>query len=206
MTDSVDVAGISEASSWQHVATRLRHGRRLGSRPLLTSDPYADTDATRDPSIDVSRQPQNSSRESITCTTARARSLNSCSSSSETQACGDACLVRKLKPCRLGGAIVEFASSSMREKVMRLAQCFPQVNGEPRMEIGGVPVILRRHVDKFRTTQRQEVPTSIFVSWSHSVEKQSPLPLGDIVDSFDVLVARIEAPQPVALPAPRFML
>eukprot|EP00928_Gymnodinium_smaydae_P021038 TRINITY_DN18168_c0_g1_i4.p1 TRINITY_DN18168_c0_g1~~TRINITY_DN18168_c0_g1_i4.p1 ORF type:complete len:226 (+),score=24.43 TRINITY_DN18168_c0_g1_i4:52-678(+) len=138
---------------------------------------------------------------SSTSTVPYARGLSGDSPRTGAQMCGYSCFVRKLKPARLGCAIVELTSASMREEVMALAQQQSIVNGVPRMEIQGVFVHVRRHVDNYRTTYRREVLSSIFISWSHWVEKHAPLPLRAIVDAFDALVAHIEAPQPDAIPS-----
>eukprot|EP00928_Gymnodinium_smaydae_P074329 TRINITY_DN57389_c0_g1_i1.p1 TRINITY_DN57389_c0_g1~~TRINITY_DN57389_c0_g1_i1.p1 ORF type:complete len:201 (-),score=25.06 TRINITY_DN57389_c0_g1_i1:372-974(-) len=114
---------------------------------------------------------------------------------------GYACKIRKLKHGRMGCAIVEFKSVSMREEVMHHVEQFPSsVDGVPQLEICGTLVRLRRHIDRLNKAQEDEVAMCIFISWSHYREKQSPLPIGALVDAFDVIVAKTQAPVPSALP------
>eukprot|EP00928_Gymnodinium_smaydae_P094891 TRINITY_DN804_c0_g1_i3.p1 TRINITY_DN804_c0_g1~~TRINITY_DN804_c0_g1_i3.p1 ORF type:complete len:224 (-),score=21.62 TRINITY_DN804_c0_g1_i3:580-1173(-) len=184
--------------SWlQHVPTRFHQdGRHFRTEPFTTSASY----------IAMHRWPQSSANAGLISAMHYARNLAGSGSSSEAQMYGCSCFVKKLKPSTLGCAIVEFASHSMREAVMSRAEQFPIMNGVPRMGIRGVYVNLRRHIDKYGTPLQQEKVMSIFVSWSHGVEKQSPLPPMALVEAFDTLVAQVEAPEPSSLPAPRFVV
>eukprot|EP00928_Gymnodinium_smaydae_P066105 TRINITY_DN49164_c0_g1_i1.p1 TRINITY_DN49164_c0_g1~~TRINITY_DN49164_c0_g1_i1.p1 ORF type:complete len:180 (-),score=12.33 TRINITY_DN49164_c0_g1_i1:118-630(-) len=112
---------------------------------------------------------------------------------------GWACKVHKLKPGRLGCAIVEFDSAQVREEVMNRVQT-DSTDDVPHITIRGVRVRLRRHVEELHSTHSREVSTSIFTSWPHASEKNSPLPERSIVDTFDIIVARIQAPHPRTLP------
>eukprot|EP00928_Gymnodinium_smaydae_P073050 TRINITY_DN56313_c0_g1_i1.p1 TRINITY_DN56313_c0_g1~~TRINITY_DN56313_c0_g1_i1.p1 ORF type:complete len:193 (-),score=11.20 TRINITY_DN56313_c0_g1_i1:148-726(-) len=178
--------GLQDMSAWLQDGTSLHATRRASGEKT------------------VNRSPQTSASAGFASATQLVHNLTVNGLSSEAQMRGSSCFIRKLKPSKLGCAIVEFESPSMREDVMNIAQQFPSENGVPRMVIRGVSVSLRRHVDKYNTTQRREVLTGIFISWSHCVEKQMPLPLTDLVDAFDMLVAQMKAPQPGDLPAPRF--
>eukprot|EP00928_Gymnodinium_smaydae_P021039 TRINITY_DN18168_c0_g1_i5.p1 TRINITY_DN18168_c0_g1~~TRINITY_DN18168_c0_g1_i5.p1 ORF type:complete len:224 (+),score=16.46 TRINITY_DN18168_c0_g1_i5:66-674(+) len=192
-----------EQSRSQHTRTRLQDGRSLRVQSIFTADPHV----TRRTFVDAgtSLRVENHGNASPTSAVYHGHCPDRDSSRTEAQMYGFSCFVRKLKPARLGCAIVEFTSASMREDVMDCAQQLAIVNGVPTMTIRGISVNVRRHVDNYRTAHRQEVRNSVFLSWSHCVEKQSPLPLREIVDAFDVLVAQIEAPQPGALPAPDFI-
>eukprot|EP00928_Gymnodinium_smaydae_P024826 TRINITY_DN19976_c0_g1_i1.p1 TRINITY_DN19976_c0_g1~~TRINITY_DN19976_c0_g1_i1.p1 ORF type:complete len:184 (-),score=8.44 TRINITY_DN19976_c0_g1_i1:135-686(-) len=114
---------------------------------------------------------------------------------------GWSCNVYKLKPGRLGCAIVEFDSAQVREEVMHSVQN-NLADGVPHITIEGVIVRVRRHVEELRSTHSREVATSIFIAWPHASEKSSPLPERRIVDTFDIIVARLKAPHPSALPEP----
>eukprot|EP00928_Gymnodinium_smaydae_P094895 TRINITY_DN804_c0_g2_i2.p1 TRINITY_DN804_c0_g2~~TRINITY_DN804_c0_g2_i2.p1 ORF type:complete len:195 (-),score=26.85 TRINITY_DN804_c0_g2_i2:381-965(-) len=191
--DAVDT-DTQQQSQLQNVATRLEKGRpsRRGQSPSADKA--------------VHPWPENSANAGVTSAIHYAHNLAGSGSSSEAQMRGVSCLVRKLKPSRLGCAIVEFDSHSMREAVMSRAEQFPIMNDVPRMEIHGETISVRRHIDKYGTTLMQEKLTGIFISWSHGVEKHSPLPLIALVEAFDTLVAQVEAPNPSSLPVPRFVL
>eukprot|EP00928_Gymnodinium_smaydae_P050091 TRINITY_DN3369_c0_g4_i1.p1 TRINITY_DN3369_c0_g4~~TRINITY_DN3369_c0_g4_i1.p1 ORF type:complete len:233 (+),score=29.47 TRINITY_DN3369_c0_g4_i1:79-699(+) len=200
--DSLD-ADMQERSWLQRVPSWLQEGRDVRTEPYSTLDSCR----TRSSSIDEAkyRWPQDRASVGATSSVHQAHDLTGDGSSGEVQMCGSACSVRKLKPSRLGCAIVELASSSMREEVMSRAEQSSVVDGVPRMEIHGVSIKLRRHIDRQGTTLTQEQLTGIFISWPHCVEKQAPLPLRALVDAFDAKVAQIEAPEPYSLPAPRFI-
>eukprot|EP00928_Gymnodinium_smaydae_P021041 TRINITY_DN18168_c0_g1_i7.p1 TRINITY_DN18168_c0_g1~~TRINITY_DN18168_c0_g1_i7.p1 ORF type:complete len:226 (+),score=22.78 TRINITY_DN18168_c0_g1_i7:52-678(+) len=202
MDQRADDAYTQEQSRLHCTSFWLHDGSSLRADRIITSEP----DIARGSSADkgTSLHFQNRGSVSFTSTVHHARGLDGNSSSLEAQMCGFACFVKKLKAGRLGCGIIELISPSMREDVITRAQQLPLMNGVPCIKVRGVYVKLRRHVDNYRTTQRHDVLTSIFISWSHRVEQQSPLPLGEIVDAFDLLVAQVEAPQPVAVPLPIF--
>eukprot|EP00928_Gymnodinium_smaydae_P024827 TRINITY_DN19976_c0_g2_i2.p1 TRINITY_DN19976_c0_g2~~TRINITY_DN19976_c0_g2_i2.p1 ORF type:complete len:144 (-),score=15.43 TRINITY_DN19976_c0_g2_i2:263-694(-) len=77
---------------------------------------------------------------------------------------GWACTVHKLKPGRLGGAIVEFNSAQVREDVMSSVQR-SSADDLPQITIKGVRVSLRRHVEERHSPHSREVAESIFISW-----------------------------------------
>eukprot|EP00928_Gymnodinium_smaydae_P021037 TRINITY_DN18168_c0_g1_i2.p1 TRINITY_DN18168_c0_g1~~TRINITY_DN18168_c0_g1_i2.p1 ORF type:complete len:207 (+),score=29.59 TRINITY_DN18168_c0_g1_i2:42-662(+) len=198
MDEHADDAGTQQRKL-QHISPWLHDGSSLRAEPIITSEADSARDSFTTEGTGLHLQHRGS--VSFASTEHHARSFNSNSSSAEAQMYGFSCLVRKLKPARLGCAIIELNSSLLREQIMIRAQQFTIMNGVPRIEIRGVSVSLRRHVDNYRTTQRHDVLTSIFISWSHWVEKHAPLPLRAIVDAFDALVAHIEAPQPDAIPS-----
>eukprot|EP00928_Gymnodinium_smaydae_P050086 TRINITY_DN3369_c0_g2_i3.p1 TRINITY_DN3369_c0_g2~~TRINITY_DN3369_c0_g2_i3.p1 ORF type:complete len:341 (+),score=37.50 TRINITY_DN3369_c0_g2_i3:91-1023(+) len=200
MADEAEDANMQEQS--MPTMTWAQGGRDFRIEPCVTWDSCK----TGISSVDKAIWPRNRAHAGESSAMQHAHDLTSNGSSNEAQMRVSACFIRKLKPSTLGCAIVELASEAMREEVMSRAEQFPVINGVPRMEIHGVSVNVRRHIDKYNTTQRQEKLTDIFISWSHGVEKQLPLPLRALVDAFDALVAQVEAREPDSLPAPRFTI
>eukprot|EP00928_Gymnodinium_smaydae_P018275 TRINITY_DN16965_c0_g1_i1.p1 TRINITY_DN16965_c0_g1~~TRINITY_DN16965_c0_g1_i1.p1 ORF type:complete len:184 (-),score=14.77 TRINITY_DN16965_c0_g1_i1:123-674(-) len=112
---------------------------------------------------------------------------------------GWACRVQKLKPGRLGCAIVKFDSAQVREEVMNSVEAH-STEDVHRIMIKGMRVSLYRHVEERQSVHSREVAECIFIAWPHASEKNSPLLERNIVDAFDIVVARIKAPNPAALP------
>eukprot|EP00928_Gymnodinium_smaydae_P021043 TRINITY_DN18168_c0_g2_i1.p1 TRINITY_DN18168_c0_g2~~TRINITY_DN18168_c0_g2_i1.p1 ORF type:complete len:145 (+),score=24.25 TRINITY_DN18168_c0_g2_i1:52-486(+) len=143
MDERADDAG--EQSRLHYLSTRSDDVKSLRVQSIVTQEPYMARGSLADEG--TSLLVENRGNASFTSAEHHVHRLNSESSSAELQMYGSSCFVRKLKPARLGCAIVEFISSSVREEVMVRAQQFTSVNGVPIMEIRGVSVNLRRHVD-----------------------------------------------------------
>eukprot|EP00928_Gymnodinium_smaydae_P005159 TRINITY_DN11778_c0_g2_i1.p1 TRINITY_DN11778_c0_g2~~TRINITY_DN11778_c0_g2_i1.p1 ORF type:complete len:162 (+),score=26.59 TRINITY_DN11778_c0_g2_i1:88-573(+) len=121
---------------------------------------------------------------------------------------GRFCKARKLKPADLGCAIVDVHSEAIREATLKyLEVCQPDL--APAMNICGVSVSVQRQFD---TRTGQYIASDIYVAWSHKVEKASPLPLSQIVQTFDRIICEVTesselqhlAPAAEDVPTPSF--
>eukprot|EP00928_Gymnodinium_smaydae_P083205 TRINITY_DN6645_c0_g2_i2.p1 TRINITY_DN6645_c0_g2~~TRINITY_DN6645_c0_g2_i2.p1 ORF type:complete len:218 (-),score=21.53 TRINITY_DN6645_c0_g2_i2:92-745(-) len=115
--------------------------------------------------------------------------------------CGKHCAGRKFAPGKMGSSVIRVRSRITRDAILDYVRSACGPYADAFIYIRGVPVTLTNHVDKYA---KCELPTDIYVSWSNRIEKESPLPLEDLLEVFDSLVDRCVAhsgpPNPADVP------
>eukprot|EP00928_Gymnodinium_smaydae_P050632 TRINITY_DN34192_c0_g1_i1.p1 TRINITY_DN34192_c0_g1~~TRINITY_DN34192_c0_g1_i1.p1 ORF type:complete len:262 (-),score=27.69 TRINITY_DN34192_c0_g1_i1:363-1148(-) len=113
-------------------------------------------------------------------------------------ATGKFCSVRKHKHGKMGCAVVLTQSMAMREALLDYVRTLSQ-DGSSCLRIGGKVARLQPHVDKYTNAVAL---TDVYMSWGNASEKESPLPIEVIVDTFDDLLSSIMDGEPTYAPRP----
>eukprot|EP00928_Gymnodinium_smaydae_P097410 TRINITY_DN8822_c0_g1_i3.p1 TRINITY_DN8822_c0_g1~~TRINITY_DN8822_c0_g1_i3.p1 ORF type:complete len:185 (-),score=24.66 TRINITY_DN8822_c0_g1_i3:235-789(-) len=121
----------------------------------------------------------------------------------EVSAEGLHCSVRK--HARLGCAVVNFKSESLREAV----KLYLQHNSEEEVaawQRSDVALIVQAHFDKATNEYDR---TGLYVTWGREAEKTLPIPVQFLRERFDLIVSNIlmrsySAPPPDEVPRSRF--